>query len=240
MRAILIKKKLSGIHFVPILLLSFAVALLACDHDKDASQVGPHTAAPTASDDTAVRKLSLPPDTGPPPTIDSARAFQYVKEIVASGPRPLGSANHKKVEDYLLAHLKGDDVENDTFTADTPEGKFPVHNIVAKFPGTKDGIIVIASHYDTNYPLRETSFVGANDGGASSALLLEFANQLRGKPRDGYSIWLVWDDAEEAIKPDTEMPFEKDSLYGISHLAQKWEADGTLKKMKALLLADMV
>src|SRR6204780_5000100 len=246
MRAILIKKKLSGIHFVPILLLSFAVALLACDHDKDASQVGPHTAAPTASDDTAVRKLSLPPDTGPPPTIDSARAFQYVKEIVASGPRPLGSANHKKVEDYLLAHLKGDDVENDTFPADTPEGKLPVHNIVAKFPGAKDGIIVIASHYDTNYPLRKTSFVGANDGGSSSALLLEFANQLRRKKREGYSIWLVWDDAEEAIKPDgsgglqQEMPFEQDSLYGIRHLAEKWEADGTLKKIKAFLLADMI
>ena len=88
------------------------------------------------------------------------------------------------------------------FTADTPEGKFPVHNIIAKFPGTKDGIIVIASHYDTNYPLRETSFIGANDGGSSSALLLEFANQLRGKTRDGYSVWLVWDDAEEAMKPD--------------------------------------
>ena len=121
---------------------------------------------------------------------------------MAFGPRPVGSANHKKVEDYLLAHLKGDDVENDIFTTDTPEGKFPVHNIVAKFPGTKEGIIVIASHYDTNYPLRNTSYVGANDGASSSALLLEFANQLRGKKHDGYSIWLVWDDAEEAIKPD--------------------------------------
>ncbi len=98
----------------------------------------------------------------------------------------------------------------------------------------------MASHYDTNYPLRDTSFVGANDGGSSSALLLEIANQLRGKPRDGYSIWLVWDDAEEAIKPDTEMPFEKDSLYGISHLADKWKADGTSKKIKAFLLADMI
>ena len=99
--------------------------------------------------------------------------------------------------------LKGDQVEDDVFTADTPEGKFPVHNIIAKYPGTKDGIIVVASHYDTNYPLRNTSYVGANDGASSSALLLELANQLRGKPRDGYSVWLVWDDAEEAMKPDS-------------------------------------
>jgi glutaminyl-peptide cyclotransferase len=105
---------------------------------------------------------------------------------------------------------------------------------------------VMASHYDTNYPLRNTSYVGANDGGSSSALLLEIANQLRGKPRDGYSVWLVWDDAEEAIKPDgsgglpEEMPFKDDSLYGITHLAEKWQADGTLKKIKTFLLADMI
>lgn len=95
---------------------------------------------------------------------------------------------------------------------------------------------MIASHYDTNYPLRKTSYVGANDGGSSSALLLEFANQLRGKKLDGYSVWLVWDDAEEAVKSWSDA----DSLYGIRHLAEKWEADGTLKKIKAFLLADMI
>ncbi len=49
----------------------------------------------------------------------------------------MGSANHKKVEDYIASHLKGDQVEDDTFTADTPVGKFPVHNIVAKFQARK-------------------------------------------------------------------------------------------------------
>src|SRR5580658_2276726 len=234
------------ITFLPLLFLSFAVSVVSCDQNKNSSEVGAQAAAPDPASETTHPKLSLPPDSSPPPAIDSARAFQYVKEIVAFGPRPLGSANHKKVEDYLLAHLRGDEVEDDSFTADTPEGKFPVHNIVAKFPGTKDGIIVIASHYDTNYPLRKTSFVGANDGGSSSGLLLEFANQLRGKTRDGYSVWLVWDDAEEAIKPDgsggltEEMPFTEDSLYGIDHVAQKWQADGTLKKIKAFLLANMI
>jgi Zn-dependent M28 family amino/carboxypeptidase len=88
--------------------------------------------------------------------------------------------------------------------------------------------------------LRNTSFIGANDGASSSALLLEIANQLRGKKREGYSIWLVWDDAEESIKPDTELPFASDSLYGIRHIAEKWQVDGTLKKTKAFILADMV
>jgi Zn-dependent M28 family amino/carboxypeptidase len=231
---------ISKLVSLPILCLALAVTLVSCDHDKNASSARAQDPAATAPADRALPKLSLPPDSGPPPAFDSARAFQYVKEIVAFGPRPIGSANHKKVEDYFLAHLKGDEVENDTLTAETPEGKFPVHNIVAKFPGNKDGIIVIASHYDTNYPFRKTSYVGANDGGSSSALLLEFANQLRGKKRDGYSVWLVWDDAEEGIKPDNEVAFLDDSLYGIRHLAEKWEADGTLKKIKAFLLADMI
>jgi Zn-dependent M28 family amino/carboxypeptidase len=215
----------------------FPLAFLACDHDKNTAQANDKNQATKAESHVP---LSFPADTGPPPTFDGNRAMQYVKEIVAFGPRPIGSPNHKKVEDYIVSHLKGDTVEDDVFTADTPEGKFPVHNIIAKFPGTRDGIIVVASHYDTNYPLRNTSFIGANDGASSSALLLEMANQLRGKPRDGYGVWLVWDDAEESIKPDTEMPFLDDSLYGIRHLAEKWEADGTLKKIKAFLLADMI
>jgi len=217
-----------------VLALSIAVVFAACEHDKDASQVRAQSPPPAA--EASVPKLSLPPDSGPPPAIDSARAMQYVKEMVAFGPRPIGSTNHKKVEDYITSHLKGDVFEEDTFTADTPEGKFPVRNIIAKFPGTRDGIIVIASHYDTNYPLRHTSYVGANDGASSSALLLEIANQLRGKKRDRYSIWLVWDDAEEAVKTWTDA----DSLYGIRHLAQKWQDDETIKKIKAFLLADMI
>jgi len=222
-----------------ILLLSIAIALVACDQDRDAAPVKAQT-QPAAQATGLSTKLTLPPDSGPPPIFDSARAMQYVREMVAFGPRPLGNANHKKVEDYITSHLKGDAVEDDVFTADTPVGKFPVRNIIAKFAGTRDGIIVIASHYDTNYPLRNTSYIGANDGASSSALLLEIANQLRGKKRDGYSVWLVWDDAEEAMKPETELAFDKDSLYGIRHLAEKWQNDGTLKKVKAFLLADMI
>ena len=232
-----------AVKSLPWILFACVLASPSCGGGKNdvPSQSAP--AQPAAAKSVT---LNLPPDNAPPPTFDGDRAMQYVKEIVKFGPRPLASANHKKVEDYIDAHLKGDPVEDDSFTADTPVGKFPVHNIIAKFPGTKDGIIIVASHYDTNYWLRDTSFIGANDGASSSGLLLEMANQLRGKIHDGYSIWLVWDDAEEAMKSDgsggskMEMPFDQDSLYGITHLAETWQADGTLKKVKAFLLADMV
>jgi glutaminyl-peptide cyclotransferase len=179
-------------------------------------------------------------DEAPLPHIDAKRAFQYTREVTSFGPRYIGSDNHKKLEHYIVEHLKGDQVEDDAFIADTPEGKFPIRNILAKFPGTKDGIIVIFGHYDTNYPLRNTGYVGANDGGSSTAILLEYANQLRAglhnKKRDGYSVWLVWTDGEEAVKTWTDT----DSVYGSRHLAEKWEQDGTLKKIKALMVMDMI
>ena len=205
----------------------------ACTRSASPNTPGAQSAsAPT----TAEAAASPTPETAPP-AFNASRAMEDVKEIVAYGPRPLGSEGHKKTENYILAHLKGDEVERDDFEITAAEGRFPVHNIIAKYPGTKDGIILIASHYDTNWPLRNVNYVGANDGGSSSALLLEIANQLRGKKRDGYSVWLLWDDAEESMKLPWDDP---ESLYGVRHLAEKWQADGTLKKIKAFLLEDMI
>ncbi|MGD0826370.1 MAG: M28 family peptidase [Terriglobales bacterium] len=214
------------------------VALASCSSGTDAQ--------PKASVEPQAATQTTPPppeaaaaDNAALPHIDAKRAFQYTKEVTAFGPRYMGNENHKKLEHYIIDHLKGDQVEDDAFTADTVEGKFPVRNIIAKFPGTKDGIIVILGHYDTVYPLRNAGFVGANDGGSSTAILLEYANQLHeapGKKRDGYSVWLVWTDGEEAVRTWTAT----DSLYGTRHLAEKWEQDGTLKKIKALMVMDMI
>jgi len=208
---------------------------------KSASSSSSAFAAASASASASAEATSsaLAPaasDNAPLPHIDAKRAFEYTREVTAFGERYMGNENHKKLERYIVDHLKGDPVEDDAFTADTVEGKFPVRNIIAKFPGAKDGIIVIMGHYDTNYWLRGTGYVGANDGGSSTAILLEFANQLRGKKRDGYSVWLVWTDGEEAVKTWSDT----DSLYGARHLAEKWEKDGTLKKIKALMVMDMI
>src|SRR5208282_392665 len=219
-----------------LLYLFGLVTLVSCSRGTDVPptivvppQVETRTTPPTPPDAAAA-------DPAPLPHIDSKRAFQYTREVTAFGSRYMGSENHKKLERYILDHLQGDQVEDDAFTADTVEGKFPVRNIIAKFPGTRDGIIVILGHYDTVYPLRNSGFVGANDGGSSTAILLEYANQLRGKKRDGYNVWLVWTDGEEAVKTWSDT----DSLYGTRHLAEKWEKDGTLKKIKALMVMDMI
>src|SRR5215471_8138549 len=196
------------------------------------NEAGPSAAAETSASAPAA---AWPTQTEPAPKINSTRAFQYVKEFVAIGSRKPGSPGHAKAEQYILSKLKGDSVELDNFIAGTPAGEFPIHNIIAKFPGKKDGIIVVAGHYETNYPLPK-NFVGANDGGSTTGLLLELAQQFRGKQLDGYSVWLLWTDGEETFQQWSAT----DSLYGTRHLAEKWKQDGTAAKIKAFILLDMI
>jgi hypothetical protein len=176
------------------------------------------------------------PSTPPALKVSGVKAFQNLKEFVALGPRPLGSNGHTKAEQYILSHLDGATIDQDKFNVQTAAGPFAMNNILAKFPGKKDGIIVLAGHYDTNYPLKDTSFIGANDGGSNVGLMIEIANQLRTHPPDGYSIWLLYTDGEEATVNWTDA----DSVYGSKHIAKKWSEDGTAAKIKAFLLLDMI
>jgi glutaminyl-peptide cyclotransferase len=213
--------------------LAVIVALMAYRYRTTRTAMAhPGASAPQQTAESPMATQHIAPV--PAPTINGNRAMGYVREVVGFGPRPVGSGGHKKTEAYLLSHLKGAQVETDEFTATTPSGKLPMRNIIAKFPGTKPGVIVIATHYDTLYGRND--FVGANDGGSGTGLLLELANQLRGPGRPGYSVWLVWLDGEEAIQQWTD----SDSVYGSRHLAAKWQKDGTMKQLKAFLLADMI
>jgi len=173
---------------------------------------------------------------------NGARALEYARQFVAIGPRWPTSPGHLKAEAFLRAHFRRDQLEEDVFTASTPIGPVPMRNFIVRFPGKKNGVIVLATHYETNYWLRNINFVGANDGGATTGLLMAIADQLRaetagGKKLDGYSVWLVFDDGEESILPAWT---DSDSLYGTRHLAAKWVGDGTLGRIKAFILADMI
>jgi len=219
------------------ILLSATLLLGSCKSDGQSPPTEGQTNLVPASSMQGVKPTDFDPPASAPkaPHVDGNRAFQYTKEIVDFGSRPIGSENHKKVENYILGKLKGVTVDEDAFQAQTAAGSFPMRNIIAKFPGKKDGIIVIGSHYDTNLPLPK-NFVGANDGASTSGLLLELADQLKHWNRDGYSVWLVWFDGEEATVKWTA----EDSLYGSKHLAQKWQQDGTARKVKAFILLDMI
>ena len=170
-----------------------------------------------------------------------AKALAYTEQFVSTtGPRYNGSAGLAKAQAFLKHAFANDKLEDDAFMSSTPAGPQQMHNYIVRFPGKKDGVIVLATHYETNYWLRDVNFVGANDGGATTGLLLEMANHLRGHTGqllEGYSVWLVFFDGEESVTPQWS---DADSLYGSRHLAAKWAADGTLKRIKAFLLADMI
>ena len=112
---------------------------------------------------------------------DGNKAYEYARQFAAIGPRWPTGPGHVKAESYLRSYFQRnhDSLEEDTFTATTPIGQVPMRNFIARFPGKKPGIIVLSTHYETNYPLRTINFVGANDGAATTGLLMAIADQLR-------------------------------------------------------------
>ena len=151
-----------------------------------------------------------------------------------------GSPGHQAAEQFIKDHFKPEIAKGnfvtDSFYAKTPVGPFGMDNLIVKFPGKRDGIIVLASHYETNYPLKDIHFIGANDGACTTALLIALGQYYRAHPPQGYSVWLLFTDGEEAFQQWSD----SDSLYGSRHLAAKWSGDGTLGHIKAFLLADMI
>jgi Zn-dependent M28 family amino/carboxypeptidase len=106
-------------------------------------------------------------------------------------------------------------------------------NIVVKIPGERQGIILLGTHYDTK---RLDNFVGADDGGSSTGLMLEMARRMC-EMRPRYSIWIAFFDGEEAVRQQWQDP---DNRYGSRQMAAKMAASGDLKKIRAMILADLV
>jgi glutaminyl-peptide cyclotransferase len=163
-------------------------------------------------------------------------ALKFTADSVNFGPRPAGSAAIKQLQQYIVTNLKQCrcEVSDDSFTAQTPAGPVAMKNIIARFPGSSGRAIAITGHYDTKV-FHDFRFVGANDAGASGGFLLELARVLAGKPRKD-DVYLVWFDGEEAVGEWSST----DGVYGSRHLAARWAADGTGRRLKALINVDMI
>jgi Zn-dependent M28 family amino/carboxypeptidase len=169
------------------------------------------------------------------PKFDGGAALKHVERLVAIGPRVAGSPGGQRARDYIVGELRkvrAAQVQVKAFDADTPHGRVRMANVVAVLPGRRPDVVMLAGHYDTKL-FKEFTFVGANDGGSSAALLLELARRLAAGPRD-YTYWLVWFDGEEAREQWTE----RDSLYGSRRLAAELARDTRLPR--ALILVDMI
>jgi glutaminyl-peptide cyclotransferase len=157
--------------------------------------------------------------------VDGAAALRHIERLVAIGPRVAGSPGGE-------LRRSGIDSEAQSFDATTPVGRLRMANVIARLPGRRSEVIIVAGHYDTKL-FKSFRFVGANDGGSSAALLIELARRLAKTPRE-YTLWLVWFDGEEAFETWTAT----DSLYGSRHLAGELERAGRLPR--ALVLLDMI
>src|SRR6267378_3334466 len=221
----------------------FRIAAIACLIPAvltgcKASGKDSHSATQPPFMSTAVSARPQVADEAPPTEksggFDGKRAFAQVAKQVSFGPRPSGSQAIMQLQDYLQSELKsyGCTVETDAFTADTAVGRLPMKNILVKIPGEKPGMILLGTHYDT---LLMENFVGADDGGSSTAVMLELARLLC--PQHGkYAVWIAFFDGEEAMKQWSDT----DSRYGSHQMAARLSISGDIKKIRAFLLADIV
>ncbi len=209
----------------------------AADAAYSSAAAGPSAAQPGDSGAAAAPPAA---QTG---GFDGTRAWKYLETIVGFGPRPPASANIHREQKYLASQLRsfGCHVSTDEFHAQTGVGPLAMENIVAEIPGKNPGIILLLSHYDT---VRLAGFVGANDGGSSTAILLEIAHDLCGRPGP-LGVWIAFlDGEEEQTNFTSEYQAQttwtaNNNTYGSRELAARMDLSGDLKNVKALMLSDM-
>jgi peptidase M28-like protein len=219
-----------------------ATLAVACTRDSGQPKPGPaqsaganSTAAPIPSNFQIPSAEAAPPssETG---GFDGAKAYEHVAQLVAIGPRPPASEGIRRAQDYIRSQLKsfGCTLDEDDFHAQTPVGSVAMKNIIAKSPGTGQGIILLLTHYDTLSSVK--NFVGAEDSGSSTGLMLEMARLLCPK-KDTNAVWIAFLDGEEAF---VDWNSNNDNTYGSRELAARLALSGDLKHIKAVILADMV
>lgn len=172
-----------------------------------------------------------------PVAFDSSKAWEHLRQQVAIGPRPSGSAANVKTRQYITSTLAraGIKAVEQPFEAATPNGPVKMANLVATLPGQRPGRVILASHFDTKL-FREFRFVGASDGASSTAALLELGRVLKARDRLPFTIELLFLDGEEAVREWQGT----DNTYGSRYYVEAARKAGTLASIEAFILLDMI
>src|SRR5271170_2351355 len=205
------------------------------------------TVSGAASQEVSPPKAAVSPNAPTPSStdgFDGSRAYEHVRHLVEIGPRPPGSDGIHAAQAYIAGQLKGFgcQVEEHDFHGSTPLGDIAMKNIIAKIPGTGSGVVLYTTHYDT---VRLPNFVGADDGGSGTGTMLELARILcRRKTKSALNTWIVFFDGEEAQGEWTDRNSvqwsDADSTFGSREMAASMALSGDLKRVKAMILADMI
>jgi hypothetical protein len=160
---------------------------------------------------------------------DSARAWSLARMQLGYGQRPAGSPQLWRLAVRLRALL--------------PHGRFEplphepgLRNVVGTLPGTKPGIVV-GAHYDTL--AAPQGFVGANNGAAGPAIVIEVARALaREKPRPGErEVRFVLFDGEE---PARGLPEQSKDFFHAGLRGSRAYVAANPHRTYAMLLLDYV
>jgi peptidase M28-like protein len=170
-------------------ILIAALALAACGGSSSPAQ-------PTATATAAAV----------PSRFDEAAAWKLIQLQVDAGQRPAGSPQLRKVATQLRKRMPGA-----RFVA--IPGQPGLRNVVARLPGKQPGIVV-GAHYDTL--VKPKGFVGANNGAAGSAIVVELARTMAAmkRPAGAREVTFVLFDGEE---PPSGLP-EDDPNFSTSGL----------------------
>src|SRR6202030_2000364 len=99
---------------------------------------------------------------------------------IAQRPHPIGSAEHDRVRDYLVAQLRNlglePQIQNATGVGTRSADAGRVQNILARMPGRQNGAaaFLLVAHYDS-----VEAGPGAADDGAGIAAILETVRAVR-------------------------------------------------------------
>jgi glutaminyl-peptide cyclotransferase len=208
-------------------------AFMSLMYCSNASELPSSSTSPTAARPQAAK----------PATFDSSKAFEHLKQMVAIGPRPAGSAALRETRAYITRQLAslGLTVQEQPFQAETPIGRVDMVNLIVRLPGKRTDRILFTGHYDTKL-FREFKFVGASDGASSGAFLIELARALKDYPRE-FTHEIVWFDGEEAFcKTWTECgkPDSPDNTYGSRYYVQAAQKASAIAAIRAMILVDMI
>lgn len=180
----------------------------------------------------------LPPQ-APKASFNQARAWSDLETIVAFGPRPSGSPANAKLRDFLFGELSATGLKpiREPFNDTTPVGEIAFENIYADLAPRTPGApwILIATHFDTKS--LPGNFVGANDGGSGSAILLGLARSLAAIGPREIGLRFLFLDGEEAINFDWE---GDDNTYGSRHHAKRLRQQNLAAGFGACVVLDML
>ncbi|MFN4904957.1 MAG: M28 family peptidase [Planctomycetota bacterium] len=185
----------------------------------------------------------------PPAPLDSKRAMGYLEKLCKLGSRTTGTVGMEKQQRMLQEHFQalGANVDFQAFNHKHPlTGQaVEVKNLIVSWKPDLKPRVMLCSHYDTRpYPDQDPKnpkglFVGANDGGSSTALLMELGHALA-KMDLKVGVDFVFFDAEELVYNTDNGTTLGDYFVGSTYFAQQLVANGPQTTYRAGILMDMI